>query len=57
MSKWGIVAILVAMLPLAWLMGHNKDADYVNRAIGDFVFGGIIVIAVIIAFVAPSVCN
>lgn len=57
MSKWGVVAILVAMLPFAWLIGHNKDADYVNRGIGDFIFGGIIVLAVIIAFVAPSVCN
>lgn len=54
MSKWIMIAILTAMLPLARYIGHNKDADCVNQFCGDFVFYGLLICIVLVAIFAPS---
>lgn len=53
-SKWIIIAVMTAMLPLAWWLGHNKDADFVNAFCGAVAFYGMILCIIITAFAAPA---
>lgn len=56
-SKWWVVLMMVAMLPLAWYIGHNKDADCVNAFCGAFALVGLTVAIIATAFFAPAYLN
>ena len=46
--------MMVAMLPLAWYVGHNKDADFFNAFVGGFALVGLAVAIIATALFAPA---
>lgn len=53
-SKWIVIAIMVVMLPIAWWLGHHKDADFVNAFCGAVAFWGLVLCIIISAITAPA---
>lgn len=56
-SKWWVVLMMVAMLPLAWYIGHNKDADFFNAFVGGFAVFGLIIAIIGTVLFAPAYLN
>ena len=52
-SKWWVALMVAAMLPFAWWMGHNKDADFINTFCGAFAVIGLVVLIGIVIFAPP----